>query len=97
MKRKVLFVTVLSVLFCGCNSYDYSGDDIIGAKAVIRGTISEATRTVGTTWIESDCIGVTCDNDVNIPYKYIESSLSFMASDEEQSIYLRPQQRPECR
>lgn len=90
MKRKIPFIAVLSILCWGCSSYDYSGDDIVGAKAAITGTITEIvedSRVVGTTWNEGDCIGVTCEDDINIPYKYIGNLSSFAASDENQSIY----------
>lgn len=90
MERKVPFITALAILCWGCSSYDYSGDDIVGVKAAISGTITETvqeSRVVGTTWDEGDCIGVTCGDDINIPYKYVGSSSLFAASDENQSIY----------
>ena len=73
MKRKMPFIAALSILCWGCSSYDYSGDDIVGVKAAISGTITEVvekSRTVGTTWTDGDRIGVTCEDDVNISYKY---------------------------
>lgn len=72
MKRKMPFIAALSILCWGCSSYDYSGDDIVGVKAAISGTITEVvekSRTVGTTWTDGDRIGVTCEDDVNISYK----------------------------
>lgn len=87
MKRKVPFIAALSVLLWGCNSYDYSGDDIMGVKAVISGTIVEMSRAVDATWEENDCVGVTCENNINIPYKYIGNSSLFTVADESQSIY----------
>ena len=61
MKRKMPFIAALSILCWGCSSYDYSGDDIVGVKAAISGTITEVvekSRTVGTTWTDGDRIGV---------------------------------------
>ena len=55
MKRKMPFIAALSILCWGCSSYDYSGDDIVGVKAAISGTITEVvekSRTVGTTWTD---------------------------------------------
>ena len=66
------------------------GDDIVGVKAAISGTITEVvekSRTVGTTWTDGDRIGVTCEDDVNISYKYTGNLSSFAAFDENQSIY----------
>ena len=91
MKRKMPFIAALSILCWGCSSYDYSGDDIVGVKAAISGTITEVvekSRTVGTTWTDGDRIGVTCEDDVNISYKYTGNLSSFAAFDENQSIYL---------
>lgn len=90
MKRKMPFIAALSILCWGCSSYDYSGDDIVGVKAAISGTITEVvekSRTVGTTWTDGDRIGVTCEDDVNISYKYTGNLSSFAAFDENQSIY----------
>lgn len=92
MKRKMPFIAALSILCWGCSSYDYSGDDIVGVKAAISGTITEVvekSRTVGTTWTDGDRIGVTCEDDVNISYKYTGNLSSFAAFDENQSIYFR--------
>ena len=83
MKRKMPFIAALSILCWGCSSYDYSGDDIVGVKAAISGTITEVvekSRTVGTTWTDGDRIGVTCEDDVNISYKYTGNLSSFAIS-----------------
>lgn len=47
MKRKMPFIAALSILCWGCSSYDYSGDDIVGVKAAISGTITEVGRSPG--------------------------------------------------
>lgn len=47
----------------------------------------EKSRTVGTTWTDGDRIGVTCEDDVNISYKYTGNLSSFAAFDENQLIY----------
>lgn len=44
MKRKMPFIAALSILCWGCSSYDYSGDDIVGVKAAISGTITEVVE-----------------------------------------------------
>lgn len=47
MKRKMPFIAALSILCWGCSSYDYSGDDIVGVKAAISGTITEVVEKSG--------------------------------------------------
>lgn len=87
MKIRIPFITVLSIFCAGCSSYDYSGDDIEGVKALISGTILTESRATGTVWTENDCIGVTCEDNINIPYKYSGSSSTFAVDDESLSIY----------
>jgi len=95
MKNMYLMATLALLIFAGCSDDEYSGKDLPGTKAEIRGTINElATRASETSWTDGDCIGITVvsGSDINIKYQASGADGAFSpvnGEGEDNTIYLK--------
>lgn len=92
MKNMYVLATLALLFFASCSDDDYSGKDLAGTLAQIKGTINEAaTRAAETSWTDGDCIGVTVvsGSEINIQYQQSGTSGTFTVVNEDDAIYMK--------